>query len=265
MLHHADVVIDPEELIYDDDSTMLLSLCTTNSNVNVDKLESLRLLLKFGANVNATDKFGNTAIHLFLKCLYNKDKDSYVIEKDFAMLLLQSIIKTGADLHVRNNFGIEASQVAYGHLCCDENEYNCLPLRTQFWNEVLTEIGLDVSEFRSCCSGCRCQDADLFESKLFCNSFQKGAYLDLITLGPAVAGNFFVGSNCSQKKNADIPRPVFEIFDSTEEAHNDSEAKLEDHPWPSNHNNSISGSTSNQEPNNLATVDTRRKTFWNVI
>lgn len=150
---------------------MLLGLCSAYSGFD-DQVESLRLLLNFGVNVNATDKYGNTAIHLFLKESDEKNENGFAIRKNFLTLFLQSIMSTGADLHVKNHFGIKASQVAYRHLSYDDNGHNYLPQRTRLWNEVLTESGLDTSEFRSRCSGCRCQNGDIFQTEVFCDSFE---------------------------------------------------------------------------------------------
>lgn len=190
MLHHASVVIDPEELIDINGYTMLLSLCGANPALNVDKFESLRLLLKFGVNVNATDKYGNTAVHLLLKSLGDYGEDCYIINKRFLKLLLQSIMRTGADLHVRNNFGIEASLVAYGNLLHDEDGYNRLHLRTRLWNEVLKDLDLDIVEFRPCCSRSPGQNAHVSEREAICDSFQKDVYLDF-KLRPMPTVNFF--------------------------------------------------------------------------
>ncbi|MCJ1269365.1 hypothetical protein MMC22_009257, partial [Lobaria immixta] len=185
MLHHAGVVIDPEEPLGNSDDTMLLRLCSTSTGVNFNLVESLRLLLKFGVNVNATDKYGNTAIHLTLRSQFERTWNGYTMRKDFLMLLLQSVLRTGADLHVRNNFGIEASQVAYGHTSFDERFSNFLHQRTQIWNEVLTEFGFDITEFQSCCGGCRCTNVNSFLTPAgFCDSFEKRAYLDIHTLAP---------------------------------------------------------------------------------
>lgn len=191
MLHHAGVVINPEEPLFNNDGTMLLHLCSAATEMNFNLVESLSLLLKFGVNVNATDKYGNTAIHLFLAWLNETTENGYAIKKSFLMLLLQSVLRTGADLHVRNNFGIEASQVAYGHLRLDKRGGNFLLQRTQIWNEALAEFGFDIAEFQSCCSRCQCSNVkDLLGTAVFCDSFEKRAYLDSSTLAPIGAVEF---------------------------------------------------------------------------
>lgn len=243
-LHHAGVVIDPEDLVDHDGCTMLLYLCRASEGLNDDTVESLRVLLRFGVNVNATDNYGNTAIHIFFGAFWFEDRESLVAKKNFLTLLLQSVLKTGADLHVKNDFGIEASQVAYGHLEHDWPE--SLSQRTRIWNEVLTEIGLDIAEFQSCCTQCQCQNADLFNEdffpgrKAFCDSYKKGAYLERHTLRPAVT----------------------EVLDSSDE---ESEAEPEDHHRPSAPDNTTTTTTTHQEPSNPAIPETRSKTFWDVI
>ncbi|MCJ1267076.1 hypothetical protein MMC22_006961 [Lobaria immixta] len=183
MLHSTDLLIDPEESLDNFDKTMLLCLCSTPMHLD-SHVENLKFLLNFGVNVNATDKFGNTTLHLCLSHVLKSYHDNWTIVKDFLMLLLQSIMRTGADLHVQNKFGIEASQVAYGHLNSDTWN-NRLPKRTQIWNEVLTELGLDIAEFKSCRSACGCQSDHWFERR--CDWFKKGAYLKYDTLGPMEA------------------------------------------------------------------------------
>lgn len=242
---------------------MLLSLCGADSSHNFDKVESLKLLLKFGVNVNATDKYGNTAIHLFFASVHDSEKDNiYVTNKNFLVLLLQSIVKTGADLHAKNQFGIEASHVAYGHLSWDPCGWNFLYLRTQLWNEVLAEFGFDIAEFRSCQSGCQCSDR--FRTELFCDWFEQGAYLEN-NLCPEVASKFFVENNSIPKQNANFTPYIFEISDSTDEEGIDSEVKPENYNWLSNQDQMGTTTVKSQEPNIPATADTRSKTFWNVI
>lgn len=242
---------------------MLLTLCGADPSHNFDKVESLKLLLKFGVNVNATDKYGNTAIHLFFASVHDSEKDSiYITNKNFLVLLLQSIVKTGANLHAKNQFGIEASHVAYGHLSWDPCGWNFLYLRTQLWNEVLTEFGFDIAEFRSCHSGCQCSER--FRTEVFCDWFKQGAYLEN-NLCPEVASKFFVENNSSLEQKANSPRSIFEISDSTDEEDNDSEVKPENRDWPSNQDQMSTTTSNNQEPNILATPNTRSKTFWNVI
>lgn len=168
MLHHAGSVIDPEELVDTNDCTMLLCVCSAHSGFD-DRVESLRLLLKFSVNVNASDKYGNTAIHVFMKELHEKTECGYANRKRFFALFLQSIMQTGADLHVKYNFKVEASQVAYGHLSYVSKGHNYLPQRTRLWNEVLTEFGLEISECRPRCSGCKSQEGDPLQTKVFCD------------------------------------------------------------------------------------------------
>lgn len=180
MLHGADLLIDPEESLDNFDKTMLLYLCSTPMHLD-PHVEKLKFLLNFGVNVNATDKFGNTALHLYLSHGLKSYQDNWTIVKDFLMLLLQSIMRTGADPHVKNKFGIEASQVAYGHLDSDTWN-NHLLRRTQLWDEVLTELGLDIAVFKSCCRACGCQRTGPFETR--CDFLKKGAYLNDNTLSP---------------------------------------------------------------------------------
>ena len=66
ILHVVDVLIDPKESIDDFENTKLLWLCSTSGELlNFGQIEKLKLLLKFGLNVNVTNKHDNTAIHLF--------------------------------------------------------------------------------------------------------------------------------------------------------------------------------------------------------
>lgn len=223
MLHGTDVLIDPEESLDSFDRTMLLCLCST-CLYSDSHAEKLKVLLKFGVNINATDKFGNTVIHLCLSHGLNSYYDNWTIVKDFLMLLLQSIMRTGADLHVKNKFGIEASQVAYGHLKSDIGN-NRLPKRTQLWNEVLTELGLDVAEFKSCCSACGCHSASPFERR--CNLLKKGAYLHNSILCPAednaIHYDVFNDRCVSPSLESNDTRTCFEVIGSDDEDDEDDE------------------------------------------
>lgn len=220
LLHHGSIFIDPEEIIQG--KPMLLFLCS-RITPDENQIESLKVLLKFGVNVNATDEYGNTAIHLFLSHFYD---DAH----KFLMLLLQSIMETGADLHAKNNFGIEASHVAYRHLERDEYYYDSACVhrvyddsasvhqRTRLWNEVLTASGLDIAEFRSSYRGYRYQSHDYFAEHINCDAFEKGAYLERTTLRPKVAANFFAGSSDFESWEAYMRRfTVEEIYSSDEE------------------------------------------------
>lgn len=232
MLHHAGTVIHPEEPLLNSDETMLLCLCSAGTRPSSDIVGSLRVLLKFGVNVNATDKYGNTATHLFLAGLSVTNEIEHAIKKDFLVLLLQSILRTGADLHVRNNFGIEASQVAYGHLDVDEEDFDYFPQRARLWSEALTELGFDVAEFQSCCSGCRCTNGNnLFETAVFCDSFEKRAYLSYITLGPIEAVDSSSDDEYADEEYADE--------EYADEENGDSEVELDTYPRRRNQNDII--------------------------
>lgn len=301
LLHHGSILIDPEEIIRG--KPMLLFFCSTIIP-DENQIESLKVLLKFGVNVNATDEYGNTAIHLVLSNFFDYPNDN---ARDFLMLLVQSIMETGADLHAKNNFGIEASHVAYRHLESDIYKYYddhnpaIVHQRTRHWNEVLTACGLDIAEFRSSYRVCQCQGHGRLE-EVICDAFEKGAYLEETTLRPKVAASFFAGSSDFESWEAYMRSPIVEEFysadeeddytdeendsadeeddymdgeddytdgenDSTDEE-NDSQAEPEDLRRQSSHNKittTITAATTNQEANNPAIPDTRSKTFWNVI
>lgn len=261
LLYNGGAFIDPEEVIRGE--TMLLFFCSSRLLSNADS-ESLRVLLKYGVNVNATDKYGNTAIHLFLGNI--SGPRSFDDAKKCLVLLLQSVMETGADLHAKNNFGIEASHIAYRHLGSDRNRFRdyCflqknsnfwnLQKRTQIWNEVLTESGLDIAQFRSSYRGCPCQNTHFPGLPDDCYAFETGAYLDNITLRPKDAKNFFAASNCSE--NSHFRRPIFEVIDSADDEY--------DYPDEEDGHENIT-TTTTQEPNDPAIPDTQSKTFWNVI
>lgn len=243
MLYHASVVIDPEQALLDSGYTVLLCLCSRYKPWDVNSLKSLRILLKYGVNVNATDKYGNTAIHRFLSVGF-KSKSGYVIRKEFLKLLLQSILKTGANLHLKNHFGIEASQVAYGHFDDMWGSEYYVPQRIQLWNEALTEIGLDTAEFRSCCNKCQCQNGDLFDTETLCDSFKKGAHLDSFTLGPVEATAYDDGASDDEESDDEGSDE-----ESGDEKYGDEEVAPEIYHRRLNEDDNSIGS-SNQEPKN---------------
>lgn len=249
MLYHASVVIDPEQAVRDSGYTVLLCLCSRYEPWDVNNLKPLRILLKYGVNVNATDKYGNTAIHRFLSVRF-QSKSGYVIRKEFLKLLLQSIFKTGANLHLKNHFGIEASQVAYGHFDDMWGRDHYLPQRIGLWNEALTEIGVDTAEFRSCCSKCQCQNSDLFDTEILCDSFKKGAHLDSFTLGPVEATAY--DDEESDDEESDDEESGDEEYgdeESGDEEYGNEEEAPESYRRPLNeHDNSIG--SSNQKPKN---------------
>ena len=184
MLYHARVVVDPEQALRDSAYTLLLYLCSIDGPYDVNRLKSLRILLNYGVNVNATDKYGNSAIHLLLRGRFEQSKSGYVIQKRILKLLLQSIMKTGANLHLKNHFGIEASQVAYVPFYYNRRGDHKLRQPVRLWNEALTELGLDTAEFRSCLCKCQCQNGDLLNTRILCDSVKKRVCLDYYTLMP---------------------------------------------------------------------------------
>lgn len=285
LLHHGSIFIDPEEIIQG--KPMLLFLCSRNFP-DENQIELLKVLLKFGANVNATDEYGNTAIHLFFSNIYySPDANA----RDFLMLLLHSIMETGADLHAKNNFGIEASHVAYRHLerykyyydsaCVHRTRFDAdsasvyqpsVHQRTRLWNEVLTASGLDIAEFRSSYRGCRCQSHDCFAEHVNCDAFEKGAYLEETTLRPKVAASFFAGSSDFESWEAYMRSPIVEeIYSADEEddytdGENDSAYEEDDYmDGGDDYTDEENDSTDEENDSQAEPEDLRRQSSHNKI
>ncbi|KAF8248642.1 ankyrin [Wilcoxina mikolae CBS 423.85] len=105
--------------------------------LNEDALtENLNLLIKNGADINATNRHGNTILHLFLEDPELRARNSYEVNRWQRVLIavLTSAIETGFNLAAKNHAGFTASDYAYQWHVGKE------------WEEALTVCGLYAAE-----------------------------------------------------------------------------------------------------------------------
>ena len=97
-------------------------------------LAMVQVLLEHGADVHATDPYGNNAIHMALR---SNDNNKFQERRKSSVLLEQKLtflIEAGADIHHRNHRRLTPSWYAHEYECWDE------------WCAALARNGLDIEE-----------------------------------------------------------------------------------------------------------------------
>ena len=106
------------------------------SGVTVQKMA---LLLDKGGSIHERDSGGRTCLHLLFSCpLWALSKNRW---KDPLIYL----IRRGADVHAKDDFGLSVSYYAYTKSCRDERP---LSYRGDLWDAALDACGHDIREFR---------------------------------------------------------------------------------------------------------------------
>jgi len=99
-------------------------------------IENMNLLIKKGANINATNTHGNTILHLFLEDPELRARSDYEMNRWQRILtcVLNCAIEAGFDMAAKNHAGFTASDYAYQWYIGKE------------WEKALTVCGLNAAE-----------------------------------------------------------------------------------------------------------------------
>jgi len=121
------------DINYGDDNELgetLLQICCCNAQVG-----NIRLLVERGADVNARDNEGRTCLHTLAETARWPNPGLRSLES------LVYLVKSGADVHAQDYFGVTVSEVAYSH-------FHGSSYSGDAWDVALAICGYDVESFR---------------------------------------------------------------------------------------------------------------------